>query len=132
MKPELFYLTLVAALTGVLAVPYVMDRLIVVGISQAVGYPVDPKPQSPWAQRLIKAHTNAVENLVVFAPLVLVAHAAGISNATTTAACAVYFWSRVAHPIAYALAVPWGRTIAFVVGMVAQLTLAVQILGYAR
>lgn len=128
MKPELFYLALVATLTALLSLPYVMDRLIVVGLSQAVGYPVDPKPQSPWAQRLMKAHANAVENLAVFAPLVLVAQAAGISNGVTVSACAVYFWARVAHPIAYTLAVPWGRTVAFIIGLGAQLALALQIL----
>lgn len=128
MKPELFYLTLVATLTALLALPYVTDRLIVVGISQAVGYPVDPKPQSPWAQRLMKAHANAAENLVVFAALVLVAQATGSFNAVTATASAVYFWARVAHPISYALAVPWARTLAYIVGLAAQLAIAVQIL----
>ena len=128
MKPELLYLTLAAALTGLLWVPYILDRVAVGGLADAVGYPAQPKPQSPWAQRLMKAHANAVENLVVFAALVLAAQAAGISNGATATACIVYFWARVVHALAYTFAVPWVRTLAFAVGFVAQATIAWQLL----
>ena len=93
------------------------------------GYPENPKPQSPWAQRLMKAHHNAVENLGVFAALVLVAQAAGISNGATAAACMVYFWARVVHAAAYTFAVPWVRTLAFAVAFFAQATIAWQLLA---
>ena len=69
MKSELLYLTLVTVLMGVLWVPYILDRIFVRGILDAVGYPDNPRPQSAWAQRLMEAHANAVGNLVVFAPL---------------------------------------------------------------
>src|SRR5512147_2510927 len=65
MKTDLLYLTYVTALTGLLWVPYILDRIAVWGLVDTVGYPENPKPQSPWAQRLKKAHANAVENLVV-------------------------------------------------------------------
>ena len=83
MKTELWYLTLVTALTGLLFLPYVLDRTLAWGLADTVGYPADPKPQSAWARRLMRAHANAVENLVVFATLVLVAQAAGVSNGAT-------------------------------------------------
>jgi uncharacterized MAPEG superfamily protein len=73
------------------------------------------------------AHLNAIENLVVFATLVLVANAAGISNAATAFAAVLYFWSRVIHLIAYTLAWPWVRTLAFAGGFVAQVIFAWQI-----
>jgi uncharacterized MAPEG superfamily protein len=129
MKTELFYLALVTALTGLLWVPYILDRLAVRGLGDAVGYPENPKPQSPWARRLMKAHANAVENLAVFATLVLVAHAAGISNGTTALACVVYFWARVVHALGYTFAVPWVRTLAFTVGFFAQAAIAWQLLA---
>ena len=129
MKPELLYLTLVAAFTGLLWLPYILDRIAVRGIMDAVGYPENPKPQSPWARRLMKAHANAVENLVVFATLVLVAHAVGITNSTIATACMVYFWARVVHALAYTLAVPWVRTLAFAVGFFAQAAIAWQLLA---
>jgi uncharacterized MAPEG superfamily protein len=130
MKPELVYLTWVTLLTALLWLPYILDRLIVRGVPDTVGYPANPKPQSPWAQRLRAAHGNAVENLVVFAALVLVANALGISNGTIAAAALVYFWARVVHVIAYTLAWPWVRTLAFAVGFAAQMAVAGQILAH--
>lgn len=128
MKSELVYLTLVTAMTGVMWVPYILDRILVRGLSGAVGYPANPKPQSAWASRLMKAHSNAVENLVVFAVLVLATQAAGISTSAMATACAVYFWARVVHVLAYTFAIPWVRTLAFAVGFFAQATLAWQLL----
>jgi uncharacterized MAPEG superfamily protein len=128
MKTELFYLALVTALTGLLWVPYILDRIATRGLMDAVGYPENPKPQSRWAVRLMRAHDNAVENLVVFAALVLVAHAAGISNGAIASAAVVYFWARVVHAVAYAFGVPWVRTLAFTVGWIAQAVIAWQIL----
>lgn len=128
MKTELLYLTWVTVLTGLLWVPYILDRTVVWGLIDTVGYPDNPKPQSPWARRLMKAHCNAVENLVVFATLVLAAQFAGVTNSATEGASATYFWARVVHPIAYTFAMPWLRTIAFVVGFVAQAIFAWQLL----
>jgi len=129
MKPELLYLTWVAAFTGLLWVPYILDRIAVRGIMDAVGYPENPKPQSAWAQRLMKAHANAVENLAVFATLVLAAHALGVTNGTVATACMVYFWARIVHAAAYTLAVPWVRTLSFAVGFFAQAAIAWQLLA---
>ena len=129
MKPELFYLVCVTALTGLLWFPYILDRVIVRGLNDVVGYPDNPKPQSPWAQRLMKAHANAVENLVVFAALVLIAQDAGISNSATVTACSVYFWARGVHAASYTMALPWVRTLSFAAGFIAQATIASQLLA---
>jgi uncharacterized MAPEG superfamily protein len=129
MKTELVYLIWVTALTGILWIPYILDRIAVWGLSDTVGYPANPKPQSPWATRLMKAHSNAVENLVVFAALVLAANAVGISGGATATACAVYFWARVVHALAYTFALPWVRTLAFAAGFFAQATIAWQLLA---
>ena len=75
------------------------------------------------------AHYNAVENLVVFAALVLVANAVGAKSEATALACVIYFWARVAHLLAYTFAIPWVRTIAFTVGWGCQITLACRILA---
>lgn len=128
MKTELFYLILVTAFTGLMWLPYILDRLTVRGIADAVGYPENPKPQSPWARRLMKAHANAVENLVVFATLVLAAQVLGLSNGTIAMASVVYFWARIVHALAYTFAVPWVRTLSFAVGFFAQAAVAWQLL----
>lgn len=128
MAPDLLYLTLVTAFTGLIWIPYVLNRLMVRGLPDTVGYPENPKPQSPWAQRLMKAHANAIENLVVFASLVLIAHIAGITSETITGACVVYFWARVAHAVAYTFAISWVRTLAFTAGFLSQAAIAWQLL----
>jgi uncharacterized MAPEG superfamily protein len=129
MKTELQYLVYVTAFTGLLWVPYILDRIQKWGLVSAVGYPKNPPAQSPWAQRMMRAHANAVENLVVFAALVLAAHALGVSSGAVATAAVVYFWARVVHLLAYTFATPWVRTLAFAAGFFAQATIAWQILA---
>jgi uncharacterized MAPEG superfamily protein len=129
MTPELKYLTLIATYTALLWVPYILNVLANNKMSDAVGYPDNPLAMAAWAERLKRAHYNAVENLVVFAVLVLVANALEISNAATTSAAAAYFWARIVHPIAYTLAIPWLRTLSFAVAWGAIACIAFQILG---
>jgi uncharacterized MAPEG superfamily protein len=130
MSRELLWLTLTVILTGLLWVPYIIDRAMVRGLTGAMANPSrKDKPQSAWAQRLYFAHTNAVENLVVFAPLVLILDSLGHSTESTAIACAVYFWARLAHAIIYALGVPVLRTLAFTVGFLAQAALVLAIFG---
>jgi uncharacterized MAPEG superfamily protein len=128
MKTELLYLVLVTVLTALIWIPYILDRVAIWGLTDAVGYPDNPKPQSAWARRMMAAHDNAVENLVVFAALVLAAHALGVSNAATAGACVVYFWARAIHLAAYTFGIPWVRTLAFTVGWACQMVIAWQIL----
>lgn len=128
MTSELMSLTWVTTLTAVMWIPYILNMIAVRGLTDAVGYPAAPQPLAPWAARMKAAHANAVENLVVFAALVLIANAAGISNATTVLACEVYFWARLVHLLAYTFAIPWVRTIAFAVGFVCQAAIILQLI----
>jgi uncharacterized MAPEG superfamily protein len=130
MTKELLWLTLTIILTGVLWVPYIIDRAMVRGLMGAMANPSrQDKPQSAWAQRLYFAHTNAVENLIIFAPLVLILDAQGHSTEGTVIACAVYFWARLAHAVVYTMGVPVLRTLAFSVGFVAQAALVLAVFG---
>jgi uncharacterized MAPEG superfamily protein len=130
MTKELMWLTLTVILTGLLCVPYILDRIKVRGLKATLGNPTrTDKPQSPWAQRLYFAHTNAVDNLVIFAPLVLILDAQGYSTPGTVIACAVYFWARLAHAIVYAIGIPVVRTLAFSVGFLAQAALVLAVFG---
>jgi uncharacterized MAPEG superfamily protein len=132
MSKEFFWLMLTIVMTGLMWIPYIVDRAAVRGTAGAMGNPgADDKPQSPWAQRMMAAHANAVENLVLFAPLVLVAHELEISNGTTVAACAVYFWTRLAHFIVYTLGIPVLRTLCWTVGWLALAALVLAIFKLA-
>lgn len=128
MTSELMSLTMVTTLTAILWMPYILNMIAVRGLMDAVGYPEEPKDLSPWAQKMKAAHYNAVENLVVFAPLVLIAHAAGVSNETTVLAAQAYFWARVVHVLSYTFAIPWVRTLSFVAGFACQIAIALQLL----
>lgn len=128
MKTELQYLVYVTALTGLLWVPYILNRCQIRGLGGAMANPSrKDKPQAEWANRMMFAHDNAVENLAVFAPLVLILNAIDYSSKWTVLACAVYFWARLAHLIVYTIGVPILRTLAFTVGFVAQAVLALGI-----
>jgi len=129
MNPETTSLVLASTFTGLLWMPYMLNRIVVRGITSTVGYPVNPPPLAPWAERLRAAHANAVENLVVFAALVLAAHVLNVSTPITALAGSLYLWSRVAHAVTYTLGVPWLRTLAFTGGFAAQMMVALELLG---
>jgi len=130
MNTELLYLTYAATFTALMFLPYVLNRIMVWGITDTVGYPDNPKPLAPWAERLRKAHANAVENLAVFAALLLIAHAAGAVVPAVVNAAILYFWSRVVHAVAYTFKWPWIRTFGFFGGFIAQMMVAVALLSH--
>ena len=130
MTPELYWLALSAIFLLVCWLPYVMDRSLVRGLPRALGNPRDDdKPQSGWAVRAQKAHQNGVENLVVMATLVIVAHLAKISTSTTILMVQVYFWARISHYVVFTAGIPYIRTLTFFAGWVATAWFALAILG---
>lgn len=128
MTTELYYLTLSALLTAVLWIPYVLNLLVSNPINDAVGYPDTPPRMAPWAERLKAAHYNSVENLVVFATLILVAHVTDAGSGMTETAAMIYFWARVVHAVSYAGAIPWVRTLSFAVAWIAMILIGWSIL----
>ena len=130
VSPEIAYTALSAGLTGVMWVPIIVNRLAEMGVWKALSNPEpDVRPHANWAYRLASAHRNAIENLVVFAPLALAVHLLGLGSALTEAAAAAFFWSRVAHAALYASGVPLLRTIAFAVGFGGQAVLFLRVFG---
>ena len=119
----------VTALTILLWIPYILAHIMNVGLLPALTYKGDGTPLPAWAARAKKAHANALENLVPFAVLILVANQLDISNTATTTAAVAYFWLRVAHFITYTANVPFGRTLTFAGAWGAQLCILFQILG---
>jgi uncharacterized MAPEG superfamily protein len=130
MSKELYWLILIVAMTGLLWVPYILDRIMVRGTMGAMANPSPTDaPQSAWAQRMNAAHANTVENLVVFAPLVLTAQALNIHTGSTAFACALFFWCRLIYVVVYTAGIPVLRTLAFTGGFVAQVILVLAIFG---
>lgn len=124
LSPELCWAVLVAAFTSILWIPHVIQRVTEMGIIGGFSDPTHHVPtKAAWAQRAIRAHTNAVENLVVFGVLATAIQISGKGTATTALAAEIFFIARVVHYAIYVLGLPWMRTIAFVVGFICQLTL---------
>ena len=131
MSADIYWLTLTALVTALMWVPYILNRIAVRGLIGATRNPSpDAKPHAPWAERAILAHKNAVENLVIFAAVVLAADAAGASNGLTATAAMIVFFARVAHYAIYIAGVPFLRTLAFAAGAFAQIAIALTALGW--
>jgi uncharacterized MAPEG superfamily protein len=129
---ELYWLTLTVLMTALFWVPYILDRLAVRGVWPALSdtKPEGGGPHSLWAQRAIKAHQNAVENLAIFVPAVLVAHLLTISTPATRMAVVIYFFARLLHFFVYLAGVPLVRTLAFAVGWGAQIVILASVLHW--
>ena len=132
MTVELHWLTLTVLMTALFWVPIFLDRVVVRGLWPAIQgtTPEVNLPHSIWAQRAMRAHANAIENLAVFVPLVLVANLLHVSNEVTRMAVVVYFFARLLHFVVYTVGVPLGRTPMFTVGWAAQMALVGAILGW--
>ena len=129
MTIELHWMLLTVLMTGLFWVPYVLERMAVRGIVGTLGD--SDKPQAAWAQRAIRAHGNAVENLAIFVPAVLALHVLAISTPTTQMAATVYFYARLGHFIVLTAGLPVVRTLTFLTGWAAQMVLLAAALGWA-
>lgn len=123
--PELYALLLVSTATALMWLPYVCARMTMFGVNAAIGhpgpgYPVDP----PWVDRARRAHLNAIENLAVFAPLVLIAAIVEVSTPATVWSARVYVAARLVHYAIYTAGIPVIRTLAFLAGSCATLMIA--------
>lgn len=132
MTTELHWLTLTILMTALFWLPYILDRIAVRGLIPAItGTTAETTDdQSEWAKRAIRAHVNAVENLVIMASAVLVANALSVSTPATQTAVMVYFFARLVHYIVYTAGIPVARTLAFATGWLCQMTVVLAILGW--
>ena len=118
MTVELSLLIWSAVLTVVLAVISATGAMLQVGLPMLAGNRENVPEITGWAGRAMRAHRNMLESLVLFAILVLVAKAIGVSNGMTVLGAEVFVAGRVAHAVLYIIGVPWLRTVAFAVSLV--------------
>jgi uncharacterized MAPEG superfamily protein len=134
MTIELYYLFLVALLTGVLWIPVVIGYVLSRGTLKPADYKVAPtSPLPAWVNRANRAQLNAIESIVPFATVVLIANAAGVSTSVTEMSAAVFFYARVAHAVIHisGFSLFMARTVAFTVGWIAFMAFAVELLRQA-
>ena len=129
METGLHWLVATCMLTALIWLPYGLELIVHQGLMAAMGNRDALREPAPWAARLRRAHANAVENLVLFAALVLVADAVGTRPEVTAAAAQLYFWSRLIHLLSYAAGIVLVRTLAFVAGWLATVWLGWSLLA---
>ncbi len=119
MSVDLKYLAFTAVLTATLWIPYVVAQVMTNGFLRPENY-VDPTPRPVplWGHRVHRAYLNALETFPPYAALVILIQLTGKANAMTAFWSMSFFWLRVAHAIVYAAAIPYIRTLIFVLGWV--------------
>ena len=128
MSPDLKYLLFSTILC------FVQVLVAAAGANQAVGLPKlagnreDLPVIGGWAGRAKRAHLNMIENLVLFAALVLIAVAAGKANAATAMGAMIFFWARLAYAIIYVAGIAWLRTVAWFVSVIGMAIIAFELL----
>lgn len=129
LTSDLFWLVLTIAMTSIFWMPYIINRMLEQGIFNALWDPLGvTETKIAWADRMMKAHENAVENLVIFAPLVILVYILEINSAITLIACIIYFFARLIHFLVFTFAIPLLRVVSFLVGFGAQASLLIVII----
>ena len=124
MSPDLTYLLYSVVLC------FVQVLIAASGANQQVGLPTLAGNREGlgeikgWAGRARRAHLNMIENMVLFAVLVLIAAASGKANATTAMGAMIFFWARLAYAVIYLIGIPWLRTAAWFVSVIGMAMIA--------
>jgi uncharacterized MAPEG superfamily protein len=80
------------------------------GLSDLAGNRDSLPAATGWAGRAQRAHHNMLENLMLFAILVLVTEVANKNSAMTGLGAQLFFWTRLIYAVIYVIGVPWLRT----------------------
>jgi len=127
-SPELYWLVLTITITALMWGPQIIQSIFKVGLKTAFLYPDEAATHyASWAKRAKLAHSNAVQNLVIFAPLTLLVLALGLSSDMTAYIAIIYFFARTFHYIMHIIAIPLTRTICFLIGVACQIVMAATI-----
>jgi uncharacterized MAPEG superfamily protein len=110
MKPELMLLAWAVLLAFVQMLVAVSGHTLQVGLPALAGNREGMPPATGWAGRAARAHRNMIENLVLFAALVLIAAVANKTSDMTLLGAQIFFWTRLAYAFVYLAGVPWLRT----------------------
>jgi uncharacterized MAPEG superfamily protein len=127
MPIELQLLVWSAALTLVQCVIAVTGAFLQVGLPTLAGNREKMPEIIGWAGRAARAHSNMLQNLVLFAALVLVAQATGKLNAMTALGAQLFFWGRIAYALVYMAGLPWIRTAVWTVSIVGLVLIFLQL-----
>jgi uncharacterized MAPEG superfamily protein len=118
MKPELSLLAWSVLLAFVQMLAAVQGAMGQVGLMPLFGNREGMPEIKGWGGRAARAHRNMIENLVLFAALVLAAVVAGKTNNMTLLGAQLFLWARVAYAGIYLAGIPYLRTAAWAVSVI--------------
>ena len=128
MKPEMVWLLWAVALTFAQMLVAVLGAMGQGGLPALAGNREGLPPITGRADRAARAHRKMLENLVLFAALVLVAVLANRTNSTTLLGAQLFFWGRLAYAVVFIAGIPWLRTAVWTVSVVGLVLIFVQLL----
>ncbi|HEY2482918.1 MAG TPA: MAPEG family protein [Caulobacteraceae bacterium] len=129
MTTELTMLAYAAALLLVLIIVQATSAILAQGLPAMAGNRDDLPPPKMFQSRTRRLVDNHREGLTLFAPLILAAAVAHVSNGWTVLGAELFFYARLAHAILYLLGVPWVRALAWGVGMVGTIMVLAALFG---
>jgi uncharacterized MAPEG superfamily protein len=127
MKPEMMLLAWAVALTLVQMLIAASGAASQVGVMPLFGNREGMPALGGWAGRAYRAHHNMLENLVLFAALVLVCVVSNKTNAATLLGAQLFFWARLAYAVIYVAGIPYLRTAAWLVSVIGLVLIFLQL-----
>jgi len=128
MAPELTWLLWSILLAFAQVVVATAGATVQVGLPTLAGNRQNMPELTGWVGRMQRAHRNMIENLVLFAALVLIVVVAGKGNAITLMGAQVFFWARLVYVFVYGAGIAWLRTGVWAVSVVGMGMIASQLL----
>ncbi len=128
MRPELDLLVWSVVLTFVQMLIAVVGAFMQVGLPALAGNREGLPEFKGWAGRAARAHRNMLENLILFAALVIVAVLANKTNSTTLLGAQIFFWARLVYALIYLAGIPWVRTAVWTVSVIGLIMIFSQVL----
>ena len=127
LSSELTLLLWAVGLTFIQLIISILGATQQLGLSALAGNRENIVPTSGWVGRAQRAHVNMLENLVLFAILVIVARLIGVSNDLAILGSQLFIWGRLAYAVIYILGIPWLRTAVFLISILGMILIFLQL-----
>jgi len=128
MKPELMLLAWAVVLTLAQMLVAATGAASQYGVMALFGNREGLPVLTGWAGRADRAHHNMLENLVLFAALVLICAVTNKTNATTLLGAQLFIWARLAYAVIYLAGIPYLRTATWLVSVIGLIMIFLQLL----
>ncbi len=127
MTTEFKYLLWSLALTFLQMLVALVASILQRGLPPVIGNRERLSELTGWAGRAQRAHLNMIENMVLFAPLIIIADISGRDSSMTELGAQLFFWGRLAYAVIYPVGVLYVRTAAWTVSVVGLVLIFMQL-----